>query len=113
MTEFKQGTKERTITLISMDNESFVISWEAGKLSKYVKVMCGRDEGFDDDENEWEEGKEVSVLNVTGAILAKVIEFCQHYVNEPMLEIEKVLFIFMVLIPSFLLMIIFLSAIEK
>eukprot|EP00388_Colpodella_angusta_P045031 GDKK01064743.1.p1 GENE.GDKK01064743.1~~GDKK01064743.1.p1 ORF type:complete len:148 (-),score=28.03 GDKK01064743.1:34-477(-) len=53
-----------------------------GKMSELVKTM------IDDDQNE-EEAQEIPLPNVKSAILAKVIEFTQHYRTEPMNEIEK------------------------
>ena len=41
----------------------------------------------DDDD---EESQVIHLPNVKSAILAKVIEYCQHYKTEPMAEIEKV-----------------------
>ena len=43
-----------------------------------------------DDEQDDEEAQEIPLPNVKSAILAKVIEFAQHYRTEPMNEIEKV-----------------------
>jgi S-phase kinase-associated protein 1 len=52
-------------------------------MSELVKMM------IDDDQDD-EESQEIPLPNVKSAILAKVIEYCQHYKTEPMTEIEKV-----------------------
>ena len=43
-----------------------------------------------DDEQDEQEAQEIPLPNVKSAILARVIEFAQHYRIEPMTEIEKV-----------------------
>lgn len=40
-------------------------------------------------EQDEEEAQEIPLPNVKSPILAKVIEFCRHYKEEPMQEIEK------------------------
>jgi S-phase kinase-associated protein 1 len=42
------------------------------------------------DDQDDEEAQEIPLPNVKSSILAKVIEFCQHYKEESMTEIEKV-----------------------
>jgi S-phase kinase-associated protein 1 len=54
-------------------------------MSELVKTM------IDEDQDE-EEAQEIPLPNVKSAILAKVIEFCQHHKIEQMNEIEKVFF---------------------
>jgi S-phase kinase-associated protein 1 len=44
--------------------------------------------GFVEEQDE-EEAQEIPLPNVKSTILAKVIEFCRHYKEEPMTEIEK------------------------
>ena len=43
----------------------------------------------DDIEDLSEEMPDVSLQRVKGSALAKVIEFCKHYLQEPLAEIEK------------------------
>jgi S-phase kinase-associated protein 1 len=49
-----------------------------------ITIFCGV---FADEHDE--ETIEIPIDNVKTAILKKVIEFCEHYVTEPMSEIEK------------------------
>jgi S-phase kinase-associated protein 1 len=73
----------RTVHLVSQEGESFDVSLKVATYSELVKTMIADDQ--DDDE-----AQEIPLPNVKTAILAKVIEFCQHYETEPMTEIEKV-----------------------
>ena len=73
----------RTVHLVSTEGESFDVPLSVAKMSELVKTMITDDEGD-------EEAQEIPLPNVKTAILAKVIEFSQHYKTEPMNEIEKV-----------------------
>ncbi len=65
--------------MVSLDGDSFVVPLKVAKMFELVKTM------MIDDENSEEEKK---ILFETS--LAKVIEFCRHYIDEPMTEFEKV-----------------------
>lgn len=86
MSETKDQTADdlRTVHLVSQEGESFDVPLSVGKMSELVKTM------IDDDQDE-DEAQEIPLPNVKSAILAKVIEFAQHYKVEPMNEIEKVI----------------------
>lgn len=73
----------KTVHLVSQEGESFDVPVSVAKMSELVKTMI--DEDQDD-----EEAQEIPLPNVKSSILAKVIEFAQHYISEPMYEIEKV-----------------------
>jgi S-phase kinase-associated protein 1 len=75
--------ENKTVHLVSQEGESFDVNLAVAKMSELVKTMI--DEDQDD-----EEAQEIPLPNVKSAILAKVIEFCQHYRTNPMNEIEKV-----------------------
>lgn len=79
------SANSRTVHLVSQEGESFDVPLSVAKMSELVKTMI--DEDQDD-----EEAQEIPLPNVKSAILAKVIEFAQHYASEPMYEIEKVSF---------------------
>lgn len=85
MSETKEQNADdvRTVHLVSQEGESFDVPLGVGKMSELVKTMI-------DDEQDEEEAQEIPLPNVKSAILAKVIEFAQHYKMEPMNEIEKV-----------------------
>jgi S-phase kinase-associated protein 1 len=74
---------ERAVHLVSQEGESFDATLGVARLSELVKTMI--DEEFSEDE-----AQEIPLPNVKSAILAKVIEFAQHYREDPMHEIEKV-----------------------
>lgn len=84
MSEIKDDDT-RTVHLVSQEGESFDVPISVGQMSELVKTM------IDEDQDE-EEAQEIPLPNVKSAILAKVIEFAQHYKVEPMTEIEKVRF---------------------
>mmetsp|Transcript_78237 Transcript_78237/g.217261 ORF Transcript_78237/g.217261 Transcript_78237/m.217261 type:complete len:167 (+) Transcript_78237:52-552(+) len=72
----------RTIHLVSQEGESFDVPLAVGKMSELVKTMI-------DEEQDEDEAQEIPLPNVKSSILAKVIEFCNHYKDEAMNEIEK------------------------
>eukprot|EP01040_Poterioochromonas_malhamensis_P005251 gene5251-5631_t len=68
----------RTVHLLSQDCESFDVPLDVANMSEFVKSII--DEGAEE---------EIPISQVKSSILAKVIEFCQHYKAHPMEEIEK------------------------
>ncbi len=82
MAEFKEA-EDRDVKLVSLDGDSFVVPLKVAKMSELVKTMM-----IDDDNSD--EEKEIPLPNVKAATLAQVIEFCRHYIDEPMTEFEKV-----------------------
>lgn len=68
------------ITLVSSDDQRIEISHEAAQLSSYIRSYL--------EENAGE--RELSVPVVSGATLAKVVEFSLNYIGTPMTEIPKV-----------------------
>mmetsp|Transcript_25178 Transcript_25178/g.37099 ORF Transcript_25178/g.37099 Transcript_25178/m.37099 type:complete len:169 (+) Transcript_25178:56-562(+) len=72
----------RTVHLVSQEGEQFDVSLEVAKMSELVKTM------FDDEQAD-DEVQEIPLPNVKTAILAKIIEFAEHYKTDPMTEIEK------------------------
>lgn len=85
MTESKEQNPDdaRIVHLVSQEGESFDVSVSVGKLSELVKTLI-------DNEQDQDEIQEIPLPNIKSLILAKVIEFAQHYKIEPMNEIEKV-----------------------
>jgi S-phase kinase-associated protein 1 len=73
----------RTVHLVSQEGESFDVPLNVAKMSELVKTMI-------DEEQDEEEAQEIPLPNVKSSVLAKIIEFTQHYKTEPMNEIEKV-----------------------
>mmetsp|Transcript_5777 Transcript_5777/g.22573 ORF Transcript_5777/g.22573 Transcript_5777/m.22573 type:complete len:184 (-) Transcript_5777:291-842(-) len=70
------------IGLISSEGDRFEVSLEVAKMSELVKTMI--DDDADDDEQQ-----EIPLPNVKSDTLGNVIEYCKHYQEEPMDEIEK------------------------
>lgn len=73
----------RIVRLISDEGESFDVTMSVAKMSELVATMI-------DKELESEETQEIPVSNISLDLLAKVIEFAEHYQTDPMPEIEKV-----------------------
>jgi S-phase kinase-associated protein 1 len=71
---------QKIVRLISQEGKSFDVLLPVAELSELVKGMV------DDDT----ETPEIPLPNVKSSILAKVIEFCQYYKTDPMREINKV-----------------------
>lgn len=59
-------------------------------MSELVKSMMEENEDDDaDDDEEEKKVTEIPLPNVKAEVLKKVIEFCEHHLQEPMTEIEK------------------------
>jgi S-phase kinase-associated protein 1 len=69
---------------LSKEGETFEVTRKVAMMSKLVKDTT------DDDEDEEDDGetKEIPLPNVTAPVLKKVIEYCQHYQEEPMTPIQ-------------------------
>ena len=74
--------EEATVNLISAEGDPCPVPLAVAKMSELVKSMMDED-GEDDDI------KEIPLPNVKSQVLRKVIEFCEHHLQEPMTEIEK------------------------
>lgn len=81
MASFEGG---KTINLISGDDQTFSVPINIVMISGFIKNIAG----------EMTEGGEIKIHPVSGAILAKVLEFCKHYSTEPMKVLEKVLILY-------------------
>ncbi|CAM9271326.1 unnamed protein product [Ectocarpus fasciculatus] len=73
----------RSVHLVSQEGESFDIKVSVAKMSNLVKTM------IDEDAEEDGDAQEIPLPNVKASVLSKVIEFCAHYKEDPMNEIEK------------------------
>lgn len=58
-------------------------------LNRSLFVFAGEDDKDDDDDNNNDESVEIPLPNVKSQVLQKVIQFCEHHLEEPMTEIEK------------------------
>eukprot|EP01083_Nonionella_stella_P132819 403845_1 len=72
----------KMVELVSQEGDCFQVELKVAKMSELVKTMIPEDE--DDTEQQ-----EIPLPNVKSGILAKVIEFCKHFSEEAMNEIEK------------------------
>lgn len=82
MADFVSSSSDKEVILISGDGEEFRVSTKVGMMSILVSGMITDDE--------IDEEKRVPLPNVRKDILAKVLEYCNHYVTEPMTEFVKV-----------------------
>ena len=72
----------KMVDLVSQEGDNFQVEKKVAMMSELVKTM------IPEDEDDAEQG-EIPLPNVKSQILAKVLEFCKHYNEEPMNEIEK------------------------
>jgi S-phase kinase-associated protein 1 len=72
----------KMVDLVSQEGDNFQVKKKVARMSELVKTMTCED----DDE---EEQQEIPLPNVKSQILAKVMEFCKHYSEESMNDIEK------------------------
>lgn len=68
----------KQVTLQSSDEQNFIVSTEVAKMSITVKNMLE-----DMDSNSEDASVPIPLPNVTGKILAKVVEYCQHHIENP------------------------------
>ena len=68
---------------MSQEGDQFEVEVKVAKMSELVKTM------IPEEADEDEEAQEIPLPNVKSHVLAKVIEFCRRYAEEPMSEIEK------------------------
>ena len=71
------------MNLMSQEGDQFEVEVKVAKMSELVKTM------IPEEADEDEEAQEIPLPNVKSHVLAKVIEFCRRYAEEPMSEIEK------------------------
>uniref|UniRef100_A0A6V3BV71 SKP1-like protein n=1 Tax=Heterosigma akashiwo TaxID=2829 RepID=A0A6V3BV71_HETAK len=81
--EAKTEGNTESITLVTSDGESFRISKAVARVSELVKNM------MEDADETMQTQEEIRLPNLKGKVLAKVIEFCNLQVEEPMAEIPK------------------------
>mmetsp|Transcript_3906 Transcript_3906/g.5819 ORF Transcript_3906/g.5819 Transcript_3906/m.5819 type:complete len:167 (-) Transcript_3906:863-1363(-) len=70
-----------SVSLVSKEGDTFEVPLKVAKMSELVKTMI-------DDEGD-EDVQEIPLPNVKASVLQKVIDFCTHYKEDPMNEIEK------------------------
>ena len=67
-----------TVTLSSSDSAFFEVPYEIAAMSGIIKDII----------NDSEEGETIPIHGVTGDVLGKIIEFCKHHAETPMMEIK-------------------------
>ena len=65
---------------VSKEGDTFEVPIEIAKLSNLVVTTLGEE---DDDDDDGEGIVEIPLPNVKSTVLAKVIEYCTHYKQEP------------------------------
>ena len=80
---------EKMVTLMSSDREEeFKVPIEAAMISDLVRnSLPGGDDDDDDDAVDVEGPLVVDIMRVKKDCLAKVVDFMQRYVRDPMIEI--------------------------
>jgi len=69
-----------SLTLVSSDNQSFTVPTAVAEISSLIKDM---------NDGEVNQEETFPMIGVDGATLAKILEFCEHYLSDPMPVIEK------------------------
>ena len=72
---------------MSKEGDTFDVPLEIAKQSNLVVTTLGEDDAADDDNNNGDNAIEIPLPNVRTQVLAKVIEFCTHFHQEPMTPI--------------------------
>lgn len=72
-----------TVKLVSKEGDTFEVPIEIAKLSNLVVTTLGEDDDTDEDNSM----VEIPLPNVKAKVLAKVIEYCTHYQEDPMKQI--------------------------
>jgi S-phase kinase-associated protein 1 len=72
---------DQIIHLVTDDGTTFDVRRDVIRLSEYVKMLLPTNDADEE---------EIPVPGVEPGHLAKVIEFCEHYKDSPMEDIEKV-----------------------
>jgi hypothetical protein len=70
---------------IASDGERLEVANDIAMMAGIVKTVMDDDDGDDEKKGT----KEFPMVNVTGTILRKVIEFCEHFREEEMTPISK------------------------
>ncbi|EED88404.1 hypothetical protein THAPSDRAFT_10077 [Thalassiosira pseudonana CCMP1335] len=73
-----------TVKLVSKEGDTFEVPIEVAKLSNLVVTTLGEEDDYDDDDDNM---VEIPLPNVKSSVLAKVIEYCTHYNQDPMTPI--------------------------
>jgi len=74
-----------SVNLVSKEGDNYEVPISVAKMSELVKTMLDED----GDDGYGTGVTEIPLPNVKALVLAKVIEFCKYYRQEPMTEIEK------------------------
>ena len=83
-------TASQYIIQVSKEGDTFDVPIEIAKLSTLVAETLGSDDQDttnDNDDDDDEEAIEIPLPNVRTQVLAKVIEYCTHFRQEPMTPI--------------------------
>ena len=65
---------------VSKEGDTFEVPIEVAKLSNLVVTTLGEEDDYDDDDDNM---VEIPLPNVKSSVLAKVIEYCTHYNQDP------------------------------
>jgi len=81
MMNTEDETSGGTVTLISKEGERFQVDTNVAKMSKLVESTIDEEDDDDDQLND------ICLPNVKASVLAKVIEYCEHYQTDKMTAI--------------------------
>ena len=68
---------------VSKEGDTFEVPIEVAKLSNLVVTTLGEEDDDDNDDDDDDNMVEIPLPNVKSSVLAKVIEYCTHYNQDP------------------------------
>jgi hypothetical protein len=88
MVDDKSQQQQREMVILrSSEGREFTLPMTAAKLAELVNDSLPEDDDDDDCGATTAEFKKVDLIRVSGDCLAKVVEFMQHYDEDPMKDI--------------------------
>lgn len=75
-----QSQQQQQQQQVSKEGDTFEVPTEVAKLSNLVVTTLGEEDDDDDDDDNM---VEIPLPNVKSSVLAKVIEYCTHYNQDP------------------------------
>jgi hypothetical protein len=79
----QQQQQQQQQQQVSKEGDTFEVPIEVAKLSNLVVTTLGEEDDDDNDDDDDDNMVEIPLPNVKSSVLAKVIEYCTHYNQDP------------------------------